>query len=288
MKRRILLCLLALTWTLPGCGGTAAVPVTTVTEVQTAIVPPASATAAPETTPTEPREEMKTTVITEEKQPCWISGEGVRLRGAPDETGPVLATLTKGTCLTRIGQTGEWVHVIRDEQEGYVHQNYVTDEALTRDIGEADHIIVYKSRRVLELWRGDALLGTFSVGLGWTPEGHKQVEGDGKTPEGEYYVCRRRENGTYYKSLGVSYPNKADAAAGLADGRIDQAAYDRIAAAIDRRESPSWTTALGGAILIHGCGGQSDWTAGCVGLDNEDMDIVYDACPMGTRITIYP
>ena len=114
------------------------------------------------------------------------------------------------------------------------------------------------------------------------------MEGDGKTPEGEYYVCVRNSNSSFYLSLGVSYPNKEDAGAALEDGRIDNATYKRIADAIDNRQCPDWYTALGGAIMIHGCGGSSDWTAGCIAVDNDVMDILFECCSLGTKITILP
>lgn len=114
------------------------------------------------------------------------------------------------------------------------------------------------------------------------------MEGDGKTPEGEYYVCVKNYNSSFYLSLGVSYPNKADAAAALEDGRINDSTYESIADAIDRGQRPDWNTPLGGAIMIHGHGGSRDWTAGCVAVDNEVMDILFDYCSVGTKITILP
>ena len=92
----------------------------------------------------------------------------------------------------------------------------------------------------------------------------------------------------YYLSLGVSSPNKDDTAAALAEGRIARATYDRIAAANDWGESPDWYSPLGGEIMIHGGGGSRDWTAGCIAVDNEVMDILFKTCPVGTRITIQP
>ena len=50
------------------------------------------------------------------------------------------------------------------------------------------HIIVYKSARKLELYSGKTLLRTWRVGLGFNPVADKKREGDGATPEGEFYV----------------------------------------------------------------------------------------------------
>ncbi len=153
--------------------------------------------------------------------------------------------------------------------------------------GEA-RLVVKKAERLLELWQEESLIGSFPIGLGRNPVGHKQAEGDGRTPEGEYYVCVKNYNSAYYLSLGVSYPNKEDAAAALADGRIDRETYERIAQAIEKGQRPDWNTALGGAIMIHGCGSASDWTAGCVAVDNDVMDILFDYCFEGTKISILP
>ena len=61
-----------------------------------------------------------------------------------------------------------------------------------------------------------------------------------------------------------------------------------IVSAIEKGQCPDWNTALGGAIMIHGCGSSSDWTAGCVAVDNDVMDLLFDYCPIGTKITILP
>lgn len=218
----------------------------------------------------------------------WISGSVVNFRKTPSTNGEVICQLSKGTEIVKIDEEGEWLYISCQETEGYVHSDYVSAyPPLESQSGEV-YIIVKKTERLLELWQGETLIGSFSIGLGWEPEGHKQVEGDGKTPEGEYYVCVRNSNSSFYLSLGVSYPNKEDAAAALADGRIDNNTYERVVNAIDKGQCPDWNTALGGAIMIHGCGGSSDWTAGCVAVDNEVMDLLFDYCSVGTKITILP
>ncbi len=149
-------------------------------------------------------------------------------------------------------------------------------------------IIVKKSERLLELWDGDRLYGSYSIGLGWEPIGDKKKEGDGRTPQGTYYVCTRNENSRFYLSLGVSYPNKEDAKEALDEGTIDQSTFEEIADAIDNQSQPPWYTAMGGEIMIHGMGGESDWTAGCIAVNNEVMDILWEFCPTKTPIIIEP
>jgi len=149
-------------------------------------------------------------------------------------------------------------------------------------------IVVYKSERKLEFYSDQTLLRTYRIGLGFSPVADKQREGDGATPEGEFYVSVKNNKSAYYLSLGVSYPNAEDAARGLRDGLITKAQHDAIVEAHRKKTAPPQYTKLGGLIYIHGHGAKSDWTLGCVALENEDMKELYDAVPLGTPVTIKP
>ena len=153
---------------------------------------------------------------------------------------------------------------------------------------EAPHIVVYKRARKLELYSGKTLWRTYRVGLGFNPVADKKREGDGATPEGEFYVFVKNNKSAYYLSLGLSYPNAEDAARGLRDGLITRAQHDAIVAAIRKKKAPPQYTKLGGLIYIHGHGAGSDWTWGCVALENEHMKELYDAVSVGTPVTIKP
>lgn len=63
---------------------------------------------------------------------------------------------------------------------------------------------VYKAQRRLQLLSGDTVLKSYQVGLGNEPIGHKQFEGDGKTPEGLYYLDRFNPRSSYHLSIGIS------------------------------------------------------------------------------------
>ena len=149
-------------------------------------------------------------------------------------------------------------------------------------------LVVSKAARRLELYAGGRVVREYRIGLGQSPAGDKQRQGDMRTPEGEFYVCVKNAKSSFYLSLGLSYPNKEDAARGLRDGLITRATHDRIASAIDRRRRPPWDTALGGEIFIHGGGSASDWTWGCVALDNPDVKELFDSLPLGTPVRIDP
>jgi murein L,D-transpeptidase YafK len=149
-------------------------------------------------------------------------------------------------------------------------------------------LIVLKSERRLELYAGGALVRTYKVGLGTNPIPDKEREGDRATPEGEFYVFTRNDKSAFYLSLGISYPNAEDAARGLRAGLISPAEHDAIVKAIKGRVAPPQHTALGGDIYIHRNGAASDWTWGCVALENEDIRELFAAVPVGTAVTIKP
>ena len=143
-------------------------------------------------------------------------------------------------------------------------------------------IVIQKAARRLTVWNeAGACLFSCPVALGSQPIGPKEKEGDGKTPEGDYFVCLKKI-GKYGPSLGVSYPSEKDA--------LRQGAPESLTACIRKRalrnERPPWGTALGGEIYIHGGGVQSDWTAGCVALRDEDAETVYRMVEVGTEIRI--
>ena len=149
-------------------------------------------------------------------------------------------------------------------------------------------IVVLKSKRRLELYSDDAIVRTFKIGLGLNPVPDKERQGDRATPEGDFYVFTKNDKSAFYLSLGISYPNAEDAERGLRDGLISHAQHDAIVKALKRKATPPQNTALGGDIYIHGNGASSDWTWGCVALENEDIRQLFEAVSVGTPVTIKP
>ena len=149
-------------------------------------------------------------------------------------------------------------------------------------------ILVRKADRKLELYSEDVLLRTYKIGLGFSPVADKKQEGDGATPEGEFYVFVKNNRSAYYLSLGISYPNAEDADRGLRDGLINRGQHRAITEAIRKKTAPPQYTKLGGLIYIHGHGARTDWTLGCVALENEDVKELFDAVTVGTPVTIVP
>lgn len=140
---------------------------------------------------------------------------------------------------------------------------------------KVDLVRVLKSERKLELVSSGKVLKEFRIALGSNPDGHKQQEGDGRTPEGIYALDYKKSDSAYYKAIHVSYPNAVDTALAKARG-----------------VSP------GGQIMIHGqknglgwlsfISQRMDWTQGCVALSNDDMETVWKLVDVGTKIEIRP
>lgn len=151
-----------------------------------------------------------------------------------------------------------------------------------------NYVVVRKSARNVALCDHGSLVQNYRAGLGFAPTGTKEQEGDGKTPEGVFYIPRLVPNSSYYKAFLLSYPTKADAARGEADGLINASVRAQIEAAHDACTEPPQTTALGGLIEIHGKGSSSDWTLGCVALDNQAIDVLWSILDVGDSIVVLP
>lgn len=147
-------------------------------------------------------------------------------------------------------------------------------------------IIINKKKRILYLFSGETLMRIYPVNLGPDPLKDKLKQGDGRTPEGKFFVCNKNPRSKYYKALGISYPSRDDALRGLKYGLITKAQYQAIISAIEKGRKPPWFTRLGGAVCIHGGGIGWDWTRGCIALRNEDVNELFQVVSVGTPIVI--
>jgi murein L,D-transpeptidase YafK len=155
----------------------------------------------------------------------------------------------------------------------------LADEPLSP--GSVDRIVIRKSAHVLEAYRGAELVRQYRVAIGSGGAGPKRVEGDGRTPEGRYKIDRRHLSRAFHRFLHVSYPN-------LDDRRAFREA--QRSGALPRG------TRIGGDIGIHGeaRGWEGaphkafDWTAGCVALDNDEIEELFRAVRPGATVEITP
>ena len=147
-------------------------------------------------------------------------------------------------------------------------------------------IVIRKSARTLEVYDGERLVQTIPMVLGSAPDLDKETEGDGRTPEGEFYVFTKNPKSRFHLSLGISYPAPEDAERGFAGGMISKEERELILSAAEHRKMPLQKTRLGGEIYIHGGGTANDWTDGCIALENAEMTELFEAIPVGARVTI--
>lgn len=129
-------------------------------------------------------------------------------------------------------------------------------------------IQVHKAERRMYVMHNDQVLKAYDVALGRAPVGHKQFEGDQKTPEGVYLINRRNPRSQFHLSLGISYPDVEDVAYARSQGRRP-----------------------GGEIFIHGMNGKGrnkgDWTWGCIAVTNSEMEDIYAMVRDNTPIFIF-
>lgn len=133
---------------------------------------------------------------------------------------------------------------------------------------EVTSVVVNKGARSLYLLNHSEILQHYKVDLGFAPVGHKQYEGDGRTPEGTYLINRRNPRSEFHLSLGISYPN-----------------------AWDRERAAALGKSPGGDIFIHGQPltyrpNKPDWTAGCIAVKDKEIEEIYAMVREGTPITL--
>ncbi|ERL55929.1 L,D-transpeptidase family protein [Psychrobacter aquaticus] len=136
-----------------------------------------------------------------------------------------------------------------------------------------DKVFVDKSERVLKLLSQGEVVKTYHIALGDNPIGHKQQEGDERTPVGNYTLDYKNENSIAHRSIHISYPN-----------------------ATDKAKAQSLGINPGGNIMIHGqmngfghlawINQRRNWTDGCIAVTNSEMDEIMAVVKVGTAIEI--
>ena len=138
---------------------------------------------------------------------------------------------------------------------------------------KADKILVEKGKRQMHLLVEGAIMKSYQIALGFDPIGHKQQQGDGRTPEGLYQISGRNPKSAYHLSLRVSYPSVED-----------------------RKNAGVRGVNPGGDIFIHGLPNgwpmnsapKVDWTAGCIAVNNDEIEEIWKAVDNGIPIEIKP
>ncbi len=164
--------------------------------------------------------------------------------------------------------------------------NSLIDRAMPADRSnqslKADRIVVSKSRRKLYLLSAGAVINEYPVAFGFgSLEGPKSRIGDGRTPEGLYFIDQKKIKSSYTKALHVSYPNDAD---------VEFAQKNKV--------DP------GGSIMIHGLPPKAvdgldplliaqihprvDWTQGCIAVEDHQIEEIFSYVDEGITVEICP
>ncbi|MGH8188763.1 MAG: L,D-transpeptidase family protein [Steroidobacteraceae bacterium] len=159
--------------------------------------------------------------------------------------------------------------------EGSLPSSALVSSGVESALPLADRVVVLKGERKLQLLHKGEVLRTYQIALGLRPDGHKEFEGDFRTPEGQYRLTRRNPNSEYFLSIQVDYPNERDLMRARKQGLKP-----------------------GGSIMIHGQPNvprkprdyytNVDWTEGCIAVSNSDMVEIWLMTPPDTPIEIQP
>ena len=140
---------------------------------------------------------------------------------------------------------------------------FVTQSSLLGKPVKPNLLVVWKKKRLLALYRNNKIIKSYRIRLGFNPKGHKLKEGDGKTPEGKYYITHKNPKSKFYLSLGINFPNKSDKKRAQ-KGQILAVIFLFMVLAI--------------SIIIHYL---FDWTEGCIAVTNREIKEIYDLVDQG-------
>ena len=138
-----------------------------------------------------------------------------------------------------------------------------------------DMIIINKSERILYAIKDDRVVKKYDIAIGKNPVGHKLKEGDKKTPEGYYFIDGKNAKSKFFLSLHTSYPN-------FHDKRVAEKNNVNPGSHIAIHGLPSIS------VLSQYLYNSSDWTDGCIALNNKDMEELWNMSEEGTQILIRP
>ncbi len=238
-----------------------------------------------EPAPQRERAELRPTAP-EDRPVFYVVDERPVLRAGPG-VGRTLGRLDFRTGVRVRRADGDWrlVEGLEDGQPlGWVRAAVLSDVWM----------LVDKETRTLYVYRGAELVRELAADVSQNPDDDKVrraalgEQDHYRIPEGTYHVVRKNLASQYYRSFVLSYPNAADAAAGLEAGLISEGEHAAIARAAERFQEPPMGTRLGGGIAIHGQGSgrRRAWTRGCVALRDVHLDAIWDLVHVGTPVFI--
>jgi len=142
------------------------------------------------------------------------------------------------------------------------------------------HIEVSKNQYRLNVVCRKNIIKSYPVVFGSDPVNDKRMEGDGCTPEGSFRIQSKYPHTKWSKFMWLNYPTDES--------------YQKHRQSKKEGEIPS-DARIGGEVGIHGVKrGQEflvksgiNWTKGCISLQNNHVDELYEAILTNTEVIIY-
>ncbi len=149
----------------------------------------------------------------------------------------------------------------------------------TRTKANQYYIIISKKNYELRVYDDQGWYATYPCVFGSNDLRDKFMEGDKRTPEGNFKVVLKKNNSKWKFELLLDYPN--------------QNSYQKFDARKAKGEIPK-SANIGGGIAIHATRPQEEWTVdyyqnwtdGCVSLKYTEAADLYSYIPVGTSVTI--
>ncbi|ULQ52324.1 L,D-transpeptidase family protein [Flavihumibacter fluvii] len=159
------------------------------------------------------------------------------------------------------------------------HYRPIRQNRFNGELNGTPRILIDKSDYELSIYDDDGWYATYPVVFGEKTLGDKLVQGDRKTPEGEYKIISKRPHEKWGEIMLIDYPTAADIAK----------FKERKAKGLIPKNAK-----IGDGIGIHGTWQRDDmavdyfqnWTNGCISLKRSEMDEIYAMIPIGTRVSI--
>ena len=167
---------------------------------------------------------------------------------------------------------------------GLVAFNSTEKRFSKRNLKKADpvgvvYIIIDKSDYEMKIYDEEGWYATYPVVFGSSDLTDKMMEGDKRTPEGEFKIISKRVHDKWHKMFMLDYPN---------DESWEKFKKRKANGTIPKKAK------IGGGIAIHGTWPNDEivvdaftnWTNGCVSLKNDDIDELDPFLPIGTKVII--
>ncbi|MDD4310314.1 MAG: L,D-transpeptidase [Candidatus Cloacimonetes bacterium] len=213
----------------------------------------------------------------------------------------LIMILGEAYCQTQKKKSSAVLPANADEMAFYPYIDEVSKRIITDYAAKHPQKLIVIDKTAMKLYfyeKGQLQTGyPIPIALGSDAVNPKLQSGDGRTPEGEFYLYSKVSGHSEFAYfMGISYPNKLDAERGLKSGLITKKQYNQITSRLANNQRPTMNTALGGEIGIHtvlsnstisyGDVTGSNWTLGCIALEYMDMQKLFGQVKMATKVLI--